>query len=260
MVVQPRLAAAVMLLRDNNVGLQVFMVRRSLKSEFMPDVYVFPGGTVCSDDRVIESRSELCRHVTLTSVDPEGRTLLGNGIRVAALRELFEEANILLAYTSDHTVLALDEQSLASFTQYRQAFNERRSTFSTMLFAEQLTLATDELIYFSHWITPERLPRRYDTHFFLAQAPRAQEAIFDQFETSDGVWIRPEEALQRSEQGTFPLSFPTLYQLRELVDFADVSSALATAMQHYVVTYRPFIREKDGKEHIMLPDDSSSLL
>src|SRR6266581_7542307 len=103
MAVQPRSSSAVMLLRDraSEQGIEVFMVRRVIQSDFMPDVYVFPGGSVSKDDRAAELVDGLCEPVALSSGDPEGRTRLGSGARAAAIRELFEEAGILLAYHAE---------------------------------------------------------------------------------------------------------------------------------------------------------------
>ena len=91
MAVEPRLASAVMLLRDttSEQGIEVFMVRRVIQSDFMPDVYVFPGGSVSKDDRAAELVDGLCEPVALSAGDPEGRTRLGSGARAAAIRELF---------------------------------------------------------------------------------------------------------------------------------------------------------------------------
>src|SRR2546422_2869188 len=103
MAVEPRLASAVMLLRDTALGqgLEVFMVRRVIQSDFMPDVYVFPGGSVSKDDRAAELGDGLCEAVALSAGDPEGRTRLGSGARAAAIRWLFAEAGILLAYHAE---------------------------------------------------------------------------------------------------------------------------------------------------------------
>ncbi len=100
MAVQPRSSSAVMLVRDTSSGteLEVFMVRRVIQSDFMPDVYVFPGGSVQADDLAIEQEANTCRALTTDASDPTNRTMLGRGVRVAAIRELFEEAGVLLAY------------------------------------------------------------------------------------------------------------------------------------------------------------------
>jgi 8-oxo-dGTP pyrophosphatase MutT (NUDIX family) len=129
MAVEPRLASAVMLLRDttSGQGIEVFMVRRVIQSDFMPDVYVFPGGSVTKDDRAAELLDGLCKPVAASPGDPEGRTALGSGARAAAIRELFEEAGILLAYHAKK-LLAITEQEGERFDTYRKAFNERKGS------------------------------------------------------------------------------------------------------------------------------------
>jgi 8-oxo-dGTP pyrophosphatase MutT (NUDIX family) len=262
--VQPRAASTVMLLREEKAEgqqatqkIEVFMVRRVVQSEFMPDLYVFPGGSVMADDRLVEQSEELCRAVLPSSADPEGRTLPGQGVRAAAIRELFEEANVLLAYHDDK-ILAVDkEEERARFALYRQAFNERRGSLTAMAQQEQLTLATDRLVYFSHWITPEGMPKRYDTHFFLAAAPTEQEALYDDLETSEGVWISPAEALARFAQGIFPVAFPTFHQLHDLAEFDNVQQALNAALTRYVPTHSPILTLIDGFPHVYLPEDAA---
>ncbi len=234
MAVQPRLASAVMLLRGmaSGQGIEVFMVRRVIQSDFMPDVYVFPGGSISADDRAAEQAEEVCTPIAPSAADPEGRTILGSGARAAAIRELFEEAGVLLAYR-DGQILAINEEDVARFDGYRQAFNERKGSLIEMAQTEYLRLATDRLGYFAHWITPEGMPKRFDTHFFITTAPAEQQAAHDRLETSEGIWIAPVEALERFERNEFPLVFATIYQLRELAAFHSVEEALeATAMQH----------------------------
>src|SRR5260370_39952230 len=113
MAVEPRMASAVMLLRDlsSGQGIEVFMARRVIQSDFMPDVYVFPGGSVTKDDRTAELTRGICKPVASPAADPEGRTALGSGTRAAAIRELFEEAGILLAYHAER-LLAFDKQNV----------------------------------------------------------------------------------------------------------------------------------------------------
>src|SRR6266568_1447309 len=221
-VVQPRLASAIMLLRDvpSGQGIEVFMVRRVIQSDFMPDVYVFPGGSVSADDRAAEQAEDICVPVAPAIADPEGRTILGSGARAAAIRELFEEAGVLLAYRSGEM------------------------------------LATDRLGYFAHWITPEGMPKRFDTHFFITTAPAEQQAAHDQLETSEGVWISPQEALDRSELNECLLVFATIHQLQELAVFESVKEALeATTVQH-VPTRIPLLVEEDGVMRVYLPEDA----
>lgn len=259
MAVQPRLSSAVMLLRDHPSaqGIEVFMVRRAIQSDFMPDVYVFPGGSVSADDRIAEQAEGVCTPVAPSAADPEGRTSLGTGTRAAAIRELFEEAGVLLAYNPG-VMLAFNEENRGRFRAYRQAFNQHKGSLVDMTHAEQLILATDHLGYFAHWITPEAVPKRFDTHFFLTTAPAGQQADYDRLETSEGVWIAPAEALTRHERGEFPLVFATIHQLRDLAAFASVKAALEATMTQHVPTTRPIVVLEDGKRRVYLPDDHQS--
>src|SRR6266496_6695764 len=259
MAIEPRLASAVMLLRDttSGQGIEVFMVRRVIQSDFMPDVYVFPGGSVSKDDRAAELVDELCQPVTLPPGDPEGRTRLGSGARAAALRELFEEAGILLAYHAEK-LLAITEQEVERFDTYRKAFNERKGSLVEMAHTEHLTLATNLLDYFAHWITPEGMPKRFDTHFFLTTAPAEQQAAHDHLETSEGIWISPTEALARFERKEFPLVFATIYQLRELAAFGSVQEALTMTTKQRIPTHVPVLIQEDGKTRVFLQEDAAN--
>jgi 8-oxo-dGTP pyrophosphatase MutT (NUDIX family) len=248
-----------MLLRDSESGqLEVFMVRRAVQSEFMPDIYVFPGGSVSDDDRRVEESEGLCAPLPPLASDPELHTALGSGMRAAAIRELFEEANVLLAYHEGH-ILAITATITERFARYRQTLNERQGSLVAMARSEQLTFATDRLAYFAHWITPEFMPKRYDTHFFLATAPTEQEAIYDRLETSEGLWIAPSVALARFEQDAFPIAFPTFHQLRDLAAFNNAQEALAATITRYVPTYTPIATRKEGKIHVYLQDEPEHL-
>ena len=259
MAVEPRLASAVMLMRDtaSGQGIEVFMVRRVIQSDFMPDVYVFPGGSVSKDDHAVELMDGLCELVALSSGDPEGRTALGSGVRSAAIRELFEEAGILLAYHAEK-LLAITEQDVERFGTYRTAFNDRKGSLVEMARVEHLTLATDLLDYFAHWITPEGMPKRFDTHFFLATAPDEQQAAHDRLETSEGIWISPIDALARFERKEFPLVFATIYQLRELAIFSSVKEALKSTKKQHVATRIPIMAQEDGKTRVFLQEDADN--
>jgi len=257
MAVQPRASSAVMIVRDSPAGLEVFMVRRVVQSEFMPDVYVFPGGSVQPDDLAVEQEAGLCRAVAAGVADPNGRTTLGVGARAAAIRELFEEAGVLLAYQGEE-VLAVNEGILAQFTAYRQAFHERRGSLVEMARTMGLVLATDRLHYFAHWVTPEGMPRRFDTHFFVTAAPREQEAAHDRLETSDGRWIAPAEALDLAERNMFPIVFATIHQLHDLAACGSVAEILSASARTPVRTHAPVLVERDGQFHVHLPEDAEN--
>lgn len=257
MAAQPRSSSAVMLLRDSASGPEVFMVRRVIQSDFMPDVYVFPGGSVQPDDLAAEQTPGICRDAQPGKVDPAGRTALGVGVRAAAIRELFEEAGVLLADQGERT-LAINEGNMARFAAYRQAFNERRGSLVEMAKSERLELTTDRLNYFAHWITPEGMPKRFDTHFFITTAPEEQEAAHDQLETSEGLWIAPAEALARAERNEFPIVFATIHQLHDLAAFQSVAEALRASATTPVKTHAPVLVERDGQFHVHLPEDAGN--
>src|SRR5947209_5037629 len=259
MAVQPRLASAVILLRDmtSGQGIEVFMVRRVIQSDFAPDVFVFPGGSVSADDRAAEQAEQVCTPVASSNADPEGRTILGSGTRTAAIRELFEEAGVLLAYRAEQ-ILAISEEDVARFDNYRQAFNQRKGSLIEMARAENLRLATDRLGYFAHWITPEGMPKRFDTHFFITTAPAEQQAAHDRLETSEGIWISPAEALLRSERNEFPLVFATIHQLRELAAFHSVKEPLDSTTMQYVFTRVPILERRAEGTRVYLPGDDDN--
>ena len=165
---------------------------------------------------------------------------------------------MLLAYQAD-ALLAIQEEAVQRFADYRRAFNQRQGSLVEMARREHLILATDHLAYFAHWITPDGNPKRYDTHFFLATAPTDQEALYDQLETSEGVWIRPADALERFQQHDFPLAFPTFHQLRDLSAFSSTHEALTTTTTRYVPTRQPILTQKDGKPYVYLPEDPLNL-
>ncbi len=246
--VAPRLAAAVVLARGREAGgIEVFMVRRHVRSDFAPDVYVFPGGSVKAADVEAEATPGLC--VPAES----GATRLGTGLRAAALRELFEEAGVLLAYRHDAPLrIAADAQP--RFTEYRSALCAGQARLSSLAAREGLRLATDGLVYWAHWITPEVMPKRFDTYFFLAEAPDGQVARHDAIEVTDSEWVSPEEALAGHARGTFPLVFATVRQLRELVGLRDVAEARARFAGHTPRTIMPeATRAPDGSIVVHIP-------
>jgi 8-oxo-dGTP pyrophosphatase MutT (NUDIX family) len=252
MAVEPRPAAAIVLLRDRpQGGIETFMVRRHVRSEFVPNVYVFPGGSVKPGDLEVEVAPGLCVPPTGERL---GETTLGPGLRAAAIRELFEEAGVLLA-ERDGRILAVASDQSARFAEHRRQLQQNETTLAAVALAEGLALATDRLTYFAHWITPSPLPKRYDTFFFIARAPEEQQAAHDQLETTAGTWITPAEALAQSEQGTFPLVFATVHQLEALNAFASIAAAEALLPQQEIPVILPRATLRDGKVVIRLPGE-----
>jgi 8-oxo-dGTP pyrophosphatase MutT (NUDIX family) len=227
------------------------MVRRHVRSEFVPDVYVFPGGSVKPGDREAEAAPNLCVPPT---GDHLGETVLGAGLRAAAIRELFEEAGVLLA-KQDGRMLALASGHAARFAEYRRRLQQNETTLAAIAQAEGLALATDRLTYFAHWITPSLMPKRFDTFFFLAAAPEDQQAAHDQLETTAGTWIQPAEALAQYHQGTFPLVFATIHQLEALSVFTSIADAEERLRHQPIPVILPRAAWRDGSLVIRLPGE-----
>jgi 8-oxo-dGTP pyrophosphatase MutT (NUDIX family) len=249
-IVTPRPAAAVCLVRDRaGGGIEVFMVRRHTKSTFMPDVYVFPGGSVIAADRNLERQSASCALVAA------GATGLGSGYRTAAIRECYEEAGVFLArHTGSREMI--EKADLERLATFRSALQRREPVLQKLIAAERLTLATDSLQHWAHWITPESLPVRFDTHFFLAAMPPHQVAAFDGLETSAETWVTPREAIDAHRSNHFPLVIATSTQLEALDGFDTVAHVMATFADAFVRTTRPRFVAENGEERVVLEYDA----
>ena len=193
----PKPAATVLLVRDIlGQGIEVFLIERAAKTNF-GGAYVFPGGKVDLED-ASGRLNEICLGVN----DEEASSALGidNGglaYWVAVIRECFEEAGILLAYRKDGTNFDPEDKTENDrFINFRKRLNEGEPILAEMCKNEELFLATDRLAYLAHWITPKVEKRRYDTRFFIAQAPAGQHAIHDGSESVNSLWIKPEDALK----------------------------------------------------------------
>ncbi len=263
--VGPKPSATVMVVRPAEAGFELFMVRRHSKSRFMPDRYVFPGG------RLEETDWQPATLGRLAGYDPTGAAPIFRdspgqgafdeqvrlnreqqaGLYVAAFRELFEEAGVLLAVHKDSQQplnLSGDESLLARFSASRQLLHQNQLDFIAMLDNEKLLLDLNGLIYFSHWITPVVEPYRFDTRFFLAQAPFDQIAESDHLETTDGIWITPSTAMQRYEAGEFNIAFPTMLHVKWLSQYANLETATTAARAKPVITVMPDPRPTENGE------------
>ena len=229
----PRPAATVMVVRPRPAGFDVFMVRRHGASAFAADLYVFPGGTVRADDRLSSAEARAlgldpaALHAVLRARDDPFATHEDGGLSlwVAALRELFEEAGILLAHEGGGTLLDLSIGERAErFKALRTAVQEGHLSLAALARREGLYLAADRLAYFSRWITPAFSPRRYDTRFLVAELPTGQTAEHCQIETVDGVWVPPRQALSRQAEDDFPMMFVTREHIKRLAEFESAAA------------------------------------
>ena len=256
--VELRDAATVLILRDGADGLEVFMLRRNLNSDFVGGAYVFPGGAVDPEDRhanlepVCEGR---------TDADASRRLGIESGglaFWVAAIRESFEEAGVLLAYDLDGMVDLDDAASMERWAHHRQQVDTGQLTMIDLCRLEGLRLAVDGMHYFSHWITPEGSPRRYDTRFFLAAAPENQTPLHDDHEVIANEWVRPADGIARAESGQLTMLPPTIASLRAISRFATAAEALEAAREiSHVPEVLPRIIKDGGGLRIVLPGDPS---
>lgn len=208
-----RLAATVMLMRDGADGVELLLVRRSSRSAFAPDAFVFPGGTVDEIDYRVQDHVWSARvttefrarvHEALPCSEPPVEPAEALALVAAAVRELREEAGIAIAPSA--------------------------------------------LRYFSHWITPPTEPRRYDTHFFVARAPNDSQGVADAIETHDAQWVAPRAALARHKRGDMHLVYPTIKHLERLLEHESVEAVLAYAAEKTILTVMPDRAPSEGFE------------
>jgi len=245
-----------MLLRDRAEGLEVFMVQRHLNSDFVGGAYVFPGGAVDQEDAV--DLDDLCLGLS----DADASRFLGvesHGLRfyVAAVREVFEEAGVLLAYDRDgHWVEGWDPVVIERFAEDRRRLHARETTMTEVCRQEGIRIAADRLVVFSHWITPPGPPRRFDTRFFLAAMPDLQDPLHDDIETVDSMWVRPADALERAERGEVQIIFPTARNLEAVGKFPTVAEALsAAAAKASGPAVQPKVIRERGGIRVVVPGD-----
>jgi 8-oxo-dGTP pyrophosphatase MutT (NUDIX family) len=234
----PRLAATVVLVREAPAGFEVLMVRRNRGASFMANAHVFPGGRLDESD--------------------------GGDFVLAAAREAFEEAGVLLAVGSDgepwrQGVAIVDGQAGwddADLEAARADVREGRRRFTDLLGALRLAVDPARFICFARWVTPPTESRRFDAHFFLARMPEGQTARPDPSgEVVDFRWATPRALLDAQRAGEIQLPPPTLWHLTALSACASVDEAVAWARRQVVVPVRPKLCALDGIITIVLPWD-----
>ncbi len=256
-VITPRPAATLVLLRDGRQGPEVFMLRRNTRSTFVGGAHVFPGGGVDEADRHPDVLALCHAFDDQTASARLGMSDGGLAYWVAAIRECFEEAGVLLACDNRGEYLQdLPPRLHERLDDYRSRVMAGELALASLCHQEQLGLATSQMHYFSHWITPEGLPRRYDTRFFLAAAPAGQEGSACQQETVDQCWLRPAEALDQWRRQHIDLVFPTVKTLEELASFDTTDAALTTIGKRASVdAVQPRIRQHMGGTRVLLPGE-----
>jgi len=239
--------------------MEVYLLQRNPASRFMPGTYVFPGGRLEIEDRDTDfwiNHADLSEQESLAAVNGSQEAILP--FAVAAIRETWEEAGVLLAEakvkgTGPSIVPATQDFNLPSFRRRpgSSGFPECRiasgmtepapctdpvnhrsaggRSFKRLAEEKNLILSTAKMAYWSRWITPQSLPKRFDTCFFIAPVKPDQECRPDYRETVDGIWISPAEALTKNSDGSLPLSPPALVSLHRMLSFADLRKMIAGA-------------------------------
>lgn len=204
----------------------VCLVRRSLQSSFMPGLYVFPGGSVEPWDvetAVWEDHLDEPLESFLVRLGQGLEPVEAMGHVVAAVRETLEEVRVFLANSTR------DDAQIRISSQSRIFGKQPGGWFRDLVMQLGATLRVSALAPCAHWITPEAMPQRFDTRFYLALHPEEQSCVPDHRETTHALWIEPSEALLANHRGSIPLSPPTMVTLQELTGFRDLDSLKAQA-------------------------------
>ncbi len=219
-------AATVVLARPQPAaggGFEVYMILRPEAMEAYAGYYVFPGGKVAVEDRAPESILACADATAVLAprlIDEEGVPGRGLAHWVAAIRELFEEAGVLLCDRADGEPLNWEDRRLAlRLAEYRDQLQRRTTRLPDILKAEGWCLRTGALWYLCRWTTPSTNPRRFDAKFFLSILPPGQQAGGGGREVDAGMWLAPTAILGAYEQGRIKLRTPTILTLRYLAQF-----------------------------------------
>jgi 8-oxo-dGTP pyrophosphatase MutT (NUDIX family) len=234
-----------MLLRDDRDVFEVFMVERHHQIDFASSALVFPGGKVDPADRdpALRARCTGC----------EGLDDETFAVRVAAVRETFEECGVLLARGRGETDLLSESRVRPLETRYRSDLLSRATTLGAIAEAHDLELALDSMVPFAHWITPVFMPKRFDTHFYLVSAPAGQIAAHDGEESVDSLWISPVQAIEDCRANLRRIIFPTLLNLIKLARSNSVAAAIERARSEPIVTVLPTVGRGESGPVIRIP-------
>lgn len=232
-------AATILMVRDDAPGLEVLMVQRHHQIDFVPGALVFPGGKTARGD----DDAAWAGHC-------DGFELEHRALRICAIREAFEESGVLLARPANARGAGAALAPAASTLQIagmREAVDKGEANFLDVVRGAGLVLALDTLTPFAHWITPQGLPKRFDTWFYIANAPADQVAACDGREAVDACWITPDAALADAAADRRKIIFPTRLNVELLAKSATAAEAIAAARTRTIVTVEPkMVKEPEG--------------
>ena len=247
----PRPATTVLLLRPSKPGdagspLEVFMVVRHHAIDSFSGALVFPGGKLEEADGDARLAA---RCGGADKISPEELKF-----RVAGVREAFEECGVLLARKRGQRAVIAAAELKPIEDKWRARLTKDEASILDLVEAEDLELATDLMTPYAHWITPVFVPKRFDTWFFLAEAPEDQIALHDGSESTDSVWIGAQQAIDEAVAGRRTLVHATTKNLELLAEGKTVVGALSQASERKIVTVQPWVEARDGKKFLHIPE------
>ena len=250
-------ASTVILLRD---PYKVFMVQRELNQNFLAGVCVFPGGKMDAQDMDKDLALLTCgidgAQAKVLLNEPDLGESAALGLFCAAIRELFEEAGILLAYTSSGSLIDFTDQSTREkFNDYRIAIHEKELSLKDLARQENLTFAVDILLPYSRWIAPDRVEKRFDTRFFLCRLPWGQKTDYDPVELMSYEWRMPDEILRQNNSGEIKLIPPTLKTIDHLCSFPSIDHLYRYAQSRPIYPILPELYSEGDSIIMKLPHD-----
>jgi 8-oxo-dGTP pyrophosphatase MutT (NUDIX family) len=256
----PASSATVILLRETGpADVEVLFVTRHAESRTFAGAHVFPGGMVDPDDTAPDLLSAIGSSIdgaqALAALGEPLDAATALSFWIATIRELFEEAGILLAAIDGVPVQFGDPVVHERFAAHRRALADGTLTFVELVRRERLVLLGDALHYFSRWITPIQAPRRYDARFFAARAPAGQTPLHDERETTSAEWMAPAHALARAAAGSLFLTPPTARTLEELVDLGSCARILESARNRRVTPIVPKVVQIGDRMGVLYPGD-----
>jgi len=246
-VVPPRDASTVVLVRDGRAGVEAYLLRRQPSMAFAPGMHVFPGGGV--DARDVDAAIAWAGPSPAQWAQRLGSTeSLARALVAAAVRETFEESGVLFAGQSPDSVVA--DVSGADWEEDRTALESRAVSFAAVLRRRGLVLRTDLLAAWTHWITPEFEPRRYDTRFFVAALPTGQRTRDILGEADRVAWLTPADVVAGVDSGAVLMLPPTYVTCAELAAFASSADVLEAARSRVIVAIMPRVVREGGATYL----------
>lgn len=235
-------AATLVLLRETPAGVELFMAERAKSMGFAGGMMVFPGGKVDAAD------IELARNDTLAPGFAD-LDAVDAAARIAAIRETFEEAGVLVTVGGRVSEEVRDH--------WRSRIVEHEESFADFLMTTGHRLDPHALVPFAHWCPPAGLEKkRFDTRFYLARMPEAETALHDGHESTHSHWITAAEALARADAGENAIIFPTRRNLERLALHDSIDSLIAAARATPVVLVQPTVEQRDGRPHLCIPENA----